>query len=169
MRHILTILFMGLFLTITTVNAEETNTDKQVKIQNSTVVDTSTVVVHDIPKVVEYKFRETNARISDLSLHLYLGLLGLFLIIVILFLYVKWNVQSVHMSMENIKRRQDDLIKLLQMNNGRLKHDINKLERTLYDLSELQTKITKKMKKEGNLDEAEEAPNAPSSSNSNQN
>ena len=51
-----------------------------------------------------------------------------------------------HMSIDNLKRRQDDLIKLLQMNNGKLKQNIDKLERSLYDLSEIQVQITKKMK-----------------------
>ena len=50
-----------------------------------------------------------------------------------------------HMSIDNLKRRQDDLIKLLQMNNGKLKQNIDKLERSLYDLSEIQVQITKKM------------------------
>ena len=77
-------------------------------------VSTSPVVTQDIPRVIEYRFRETNARVSDLKLHIYLGLLGLFLLNVILFFYFKWNVQSMHMSIDNLKRRQDDLIKLLQ-------------------------------------------------------
>ena len=109
-------------------------------------VSTSPVVTQDIPRVIEYRFRETNARVSDLKLHIYLGLLGLFLLNVILFFYFKWNVQSMHMSIDNLKRRQDDLIKLLQMNNGKLKQNIDKLERSLYDLSEIQVQITKKMK-----------------------
>ena len=109
-------------------------------------VSTGPVVTQDIPRVIEYRFRETNARVSDLKLHIYLGLLGLFLLNVILFFYFKWNVQSMHMSIDNLKRRQDDLIKLLQMNNGKLKQNIDKLERSLYDLSEIQVQITKKMK-----------------------
>lgn len=109
-------------------------------------VSTSPVVTQDIPRVIEYRFRETNARVSDLKLHIYLGLLGLFLLNVILFFYFKWTVQSMYMSIDNLKRRQDDLIKLLQMNNGKLKQNIDKLERSLYDLSEIQVQITKKMK-----------------------
>lgn len=109
-------------------------------------VSTGPVVTQDIPRVIEYRFRENNARVSDLKLHIYLGLLGLFLLNVILFFYFKWNVQSMHMSIDNLKRRQDDLIKLLQMNNGKLKQNIDKLERSLYDLSEIQVQITKKMK-----------------------
>ena len=109
-------------------------------------VSTGPVVTQDIPRVIEYRFRETNARVSDLKLHIYLGLLGLFLLNVILFFYFKWNVQSMHMSIDNLKRRQDDLIKLLHMNNGKLKQNIDKLERSLYDLSEIQVQITKKMK-----------------------
>lgn len=109
-------------------------------------VSTGPVVTQDIPRVIEYRFRETNARVSDLKLHIYLGLLVLFLLNVILFFYFKWNVQSMHMSIDNLKRRQDDLIKLLQMNNGKLKQNIDKLERSLYDLSEIQVQITKKMK-----------------------
>ena len=109
-------------------------------------VSTGPVVTQDIPRVIEYRFRETNARVSDLKLHIYLGLLGLFLLNVILFFYFKWNVQSMHMSIDNLKRRQDDLIKLLQMNNGKLKQNIDKPERSLYDLSEIQVQITKKMK-----------------------
>lgn len=111
----------------------------------TTQVSTDPVVTQDIPRVVEYRFRETNAKVSDLRIHIYLGLLGLFLLNVILFLYFKWNVQSMHMSIDNLKRRQDDLIKLLQMNNGKLKQNIDKLERSLYDLSEIQVQITKKM------------------------
>ena len=83
-------------------------------------VSTGPVVTQDIPRVIEYRFRETNARVSDLKLHIYLGLLGLFLLNVILFFYFKWNVQSMHMSIDNLKRRQDDLIKLLQMNTASL-------------------------------------------------
>ena len=109
-------------------------------------VSTGPVVTQDIPRVIEYRFRETNARVSDLKLHIYLGLLGLFLLNVILFFYFKWTVQSMYMSIDNLKRRQDDLIKLLQMNNGKLKQNIDKLERSLYDLSEIQVQITKKMK-----------------------
>lgn len=120
-------------------------------------VSTDPVVTQDIPRVIEYRFRETNARVSDLKLHIYLGLLGLFLLNVILFFYFKWNVQSMHMSIDNLKRRQDDLIKLLQMNNGKLKQNIDKLERSLYDLSEIQVQITKKMK---NQDPTQAAPQA---------
>lgn len=43
------------------------------------------------------------------------------------------------------------------MNNGKLKQNIDKLERSLYDLSEIQVQITKKMK---NQDPTQAAPQA---------